>query len=77
MILLRAALAGGGVVMLPTFAAGDELRTGRLVQVLADYAVADMGIHAVYASRRHQSVLMRKMIEFLAQRFDEGAFRGN
>ena len=70
--LLRAALAGGGIVMLPTFAIEEDLRTGRLVQLLSDHEVADMGIHGVYTSRQHQSALMRTMIDFLAQRFDDG-----
>ena len=71
--LLRAALVGGGIAMLPTFAIDEELRSGRLVQLMAEHEIADMGIHAVYTSRHHQSVLMRTMIDFLAQHFDAGA----
>jgi len=70
--LRRAALAGGGIAMLPTFAIDEDLREGRLLPLLSDHEVADMGIHAVYTSRQHQSVLMRTMIDFLAQRFDDG-----
>lgn len=69
--LLSAALASGGIVMMPAFAIDEELRSGRLVQLLADYEIADMGIHAVYTSRQHQSVLMRTMIDFLAHHFED------
>jgi DNA-binding transcriptional LysR family regulator len=74
--LLRATVAGGGIAMLPTFAIGDEIRSGQLVELLADHTIAQMGIHAVYVSRQYQSVLMREMIDFLAQRFDDNKTLG-
>lgn len=70
-VLQRAAVAGGGIVLLPTFAAAELIRSGALVQVLPDHAVADLAIYAVYASRKQMSLTMRTMIDFLAARFGD------
>ncbi|WP_323120246.1 LysR family transcriptional regulator [Burkholderia alba] len=71
LVLLRAALAGAGIALLPTFAAAEPIRAGTLVPVLPDYAAASLNIHAVYASRRQMSLAMRTMIDFLAERFGD------
>jgi DNA-binding transcriptional LysR family regulator len=68
-ILRRAVLAGAGLGMLPTYYVGDDLRTGRLVRVLADYEPEPLGIHAVYLSRRHRPLALQLLLDFLAQRF--------
>ena len=57
--------------MLPTFAASGLIKQGKLVPVLPDYKMADMGIYAVYASRKQMSLAMRSMIDFLVTRFGE------
>ena len=41
--LRQAALAGLGIVMLPTFIIGEDLRSGRLQQVLLDYHPPKIG----------------------------------
>jgi DNA-binding transcriptional LysR family regulator len=66
------AVAGQGVTWQPSFLIGDDLRAGRLVRVMPDYAMADIDILAVYPSRRHVSAKVRAMIDFLAH-----AFRGD
>ena len=68
-ILRRAVLAGAGLGMLPTYYVGDDLRTGRLVRVLADHEPEPLGIHAVYLSRRHRPLALQLLLDFLAQRF--------
>jgi DNA-binding transcriptional LysR family regulator len=68
-ILRRAVLAGGGIGMLPTYALGDDLRSGRLVQLLPDYGTEVLGIHAIYLSRQHQPLALRLLVDFLAARF--------
>ncbi|WP_163999510.1 LysR family transcriptional regulator [Pyxidicoccus caerfyrddinensis] len=64
-----AALAGRGLIWQPTFLIGEDLRAGRLVRVLPDYALPDIDILAVYPSRRHLSAKVRLMIDFLAAQF--------
>jgi DNA-binding transcriptional LysR family regulator len=69
LVLLRAARSGGGIALLPTFAANEALRDGSLVTVLPGYAPPDLDIYAVYASRRQLPAATRALIDFLAERF--------
>jgi DNA-binding transcriptional LysR family regulator len=64
-----AALAGLGIVWQPTFIVGPHLRSGHLVPLLPGYRVPDIDILAVYPSRRHLSMKVRAMIDFLAEEF--------
>jgi len=69
--LKRAAVAGAGIVYLPTMVVIDELRSGALVKVLPEWAPKSGIIHAVYSSRRFLLPSVRQLIDFLAKRFDE------
>jgi len=68
-VLRRAVLSGAGIGMLPTYYLGDELRSGRLVQLLPDHEPDVLGIHAIYLSRRHQPLALRLLVDFLAARY--------
>ena len=61
-----AALAGQGITLQPDFIVGRDVCVGDLIELLPEYDVADIGIHAVYASRKHLSVKVRRLIDFLA-----------
>ncbi len=74
LILQKAAANGLGIVRLPSFSANSLIREGKLVQVLPDYALADMGIYAVYASRKNISSALRGMIDFLISRFESNPY---
>lgn len=65
-----AALGGVGLVRQPSFLVGDELRSGRLVEVLPDYRDRDLGIFAVYPSRTHLSAKVRTFVDFAAAAFN-------
>jgi len=67
--LLRAALAGGGLALQPTYLANPHLADGSLQQVLPDWTLPDMAIHALYTSRRHLSPAVRALLDFLVDRF--------
>lgn len=67
--LREIAIAGRGIVMLPTYMVGEDLRTGRLRRVLADYELPDVPIYAVYLHRRHLSAKVRTFVDFLLDRF--------
>jgi DNA-binding transcriptional LysR family regulator len=70
MIALRnAALAGVGVVQLPTMMVCDQLAQGKLVRLLQDWAPRHEIIHVVFPSRRGLLPLVRALIDYLAQRF--------
>lgn len=64
-----AALGGVGLMRQPLFLAGDDLRAGRLVEVLTEYKSADLGIYAVFPSRKHLSAKVRTFVDFLAESF--------
>ena len=51
--------------MLPTYQVAPLLRSGELVELLPAYTLDELGIHAVYASRRQQSAIMRRFLDFL------------
>ena len=70
MLALRdAAVAGVGVVQLPSMFARAELDSGALVQVLPGWEPRAELIHAVYASRRGQLPAVRALLDHLAQEF--------
>jgi DNA-binding transcriptional LysR family regulator len=68
-LLLEAVRAGAGIAMLPTYQITPLLRSGELVAVLPEYEVEEMGLYAVYASRRQLPTLMRSFLDFLVERF--------
>ncbi|RMX07774.1 LysR family transcriptional regulator [Corticibacter populi] len=63
------ALEGGGIVMQPDFLIGDDLRAGRLVTLLPQYAPRELGIHAVYPSRKQLPQKVRAMVNYLVECF--------
>lgn len=67
--LREVALAGQGIIRPAAFLVGEDLRAGRLVQLLPDYPLADTDLLAVYPSRRHLSAKVRVMIDYLAEAF--------
>jgi DNA-binding transcriptional LysR family regulator len=67
--LCRAAISGSGIALLPTDIAGEALRSGELVPLFAHLKQAEIGIYAVYPSRRHLSAKVRTFVDFLAQQF--------
>ncbi len=68
--LRRAALAGVGVVQLPTLMVCDELATGTLVRLLPGWAPCREIIHVVYPSRRGLLPAVRALIDDLVKGFD-------
>lgn len=67
--LLRAALAGGGLALQPTYLANPHLADGTLQQILPDWKLQDMAIYALYPSRKHLSPAVRSLLDFLVARF--------
>lgn len=69
MALRLAAVAGVGVVQLPTLMLCDELRQGSLVELLPQWVPRSGIIHAVFPSRRGLLPSIRKLVDHLAERF--------
>jgi DNA-binding transcriptional LysR family regulator len=65
-IIRLAALSGAGILFQPHFIVGDDLAAGRLVQLLPEWQSAELGVYAVYPSRKHLSAKVRTFVDFLA-----------
>lgn len=61
-----AALAGLGITQQPGFLVDEDLASGRLVEVLSEQCSREMGIYAVYPSRKHLSLKVRALADYLA-----------
>lgn len=78
-ILREAALAGLGLILMPTWLIGDDLGGGRLRPVLTEWqadvgrqtaaARQEGGIYALYLADRRASAKVHAFTEFLAKRF--------
>ena len=67
--LLMAARAGLGILLQPCELVRDELATGRLVQLLADYPVAARPFHLLHAPDRRMTPKLRSFIDFAIAAF--------
>ncbi len=71
-VLRDAAVKGRGIALLPTFIAGEALRSGKLETVLDDYKAPPLTLYAIYPPTRHLAVKVRLFIDFLVERFSSG-----
>jgi DNA-binding transcriptional LysR family regulator len=67
-VLRAAALAGLGIAKLPDSVVREDLRSGALTRVLADWNSPQGVVHAVFPSRRGLLPAVRAFIDFLAER---------
>lgn len=68
MVLLEAVLADIGISLQPRYSVGAHLRSGTLVQLLPDYEPQQLGIHALYGTRRQMPPALRALLDFLVER---------
>ncbi len=64
-----AALQHQGIVLQPSFLVGAHLDAGALVEVLPAYRSIELGVYAVYPSRKHLTPKVRALIDFLVDAF--------
>lgn len=64
-----AALSHQGVILQPTFLVGEDLAAGRLVELLPEYRSLELGIYAIYPTRKHVAPKVRVLIDFLVKAF--------
>lgn len=63
---VAACVRGTGIQLQPTFLIARELTSGRLVEVLPQYRSIELGIYAVYPTRKFLLPKVRALVEFLA-----------
>ena len=71
-LLRQAAIDGAGIVIQPSFNVWQDIAAGRLVTILDEWDAGELGVFAVFPSRKLLPVKTRLFIDFLA-----GAFRNN
>lgn len=67
-VLLAASALGLGISCQPAFIAADALASGAVCEILRDYPLPELGIHAVLPSNRHVPHRVRVLVDFLAGR---------
>jgi DNA-binding transcriptional LysR family regulator len=67
-ILRAAALSGIGIALLPSWAVGDDLRSGALTRILPGCEPPPSAVYAVYPSNRLMSAKVRAFVDHLARR---------
>lgn len=73
-VLHEWARAGHGLAWRSLWEVDGDLRAGRLVSVLDDFAAPPNGIHAVFPQRRNLALRVRLFIDFLRSRYGEPAY---
>ena len=64
-----AALSHQGVILQPCFLVGRDISNGTLVELMPEYRSGEMGVYAVYPTRKHVPAKVRALIDFLASHF--------
>jgi hypothetical protein len=62
-----------GILIQTSATAWREVAAGRLVPVLEDWRIVDVGVFAVYPHRRHLAAKVRAFVDFLAERLGDDA----
>jgi DNA-binding transcriptional LysR family regulator len=61
-------LAGQGIALQPIFQVGPDIKAGKLVTFLPEWSGPTFGIHAVYPSRKHLSLKVKTLIDYLIEK---------
>jgi len=62
--LLEALREGIGIGRLPTFVAGPDVKTGRLVKLFESYSLPDFTFYAVFPERQYLPAKVRAFLDF-------------
>lgn len=62
-----AALAHQGIILQPDFLVHADLRSGALVELMPQFRAAELGIFAVYPTRKQLPLKVRRLVDFLLQ----------
>jgi len=68
-VITTMALGGLGVAMAPAFLFADALGSADLREILKNWRVPGLPIHALYLARRHVPARIRLFVEYIAQAF--------
>lgn len=71
--ILALVLKDAGIFLAPDYIVEDDLKTGRLIQLLPDYTTPGTPVYAVYPHSRYLSAKTRTFVDFLASRCSHSA----
>jgi DNA-binding transcriptional LysR family regulator len=66
-VLRELALAGCGILALPTFLIEEDIAAGRLVTLFDDWSLGEFHLFAVYLSRKFLPAKVRVFIDFIVE----------
>lgn len=66
-VLREAALAGVGLVQLPSYVLSQDIKTGDLVPLLTGHEADNRDVFAVYPASRHLSPKVRAFVDYLVE----------
>jgi len=66
---VQAAELGLGLACVPAFVAGEALRSGRLIRLLASFEPDPYDVHVLYPHSRHLAAKVRLLVDFLSERY--------
>lgn len=69
-----AALEHQGIILQPTFLVHEDLRSGKLKELLPEYKAVELGVYALYTSRKQLPLKLRHLLDFLAESFRKPAW---
>tara|TARA_R110001599_G_scaffold46871_1_gene136809 strand:+ start:3076 stop:3963 length:888 start_codon:yes stop_codon:yes gene_type:complete len=65
------AIRDQGIILQPSFLVAEAINRGELVEVLPEYKSIQLGIYAVYPSRKHIPLKTRALVEFLNEKLQQ------
>ena len=74
---LAAALAHQGIILQPDFLVHEELRSGALVELMPEFKGAELGIFAVYPTRKQLPLRVRRLVDFLVEALHNPSWQEN
>ncbi len=66
------ALSHQGIILQPDFLVGADLAAGSLVEVMPEYRSTELGIYAIYPTRKFVAPKVRALVDFLSEKFSGG-----
>ncbi len=67
----EAAVAGGGIINVPSFIAQPQVAEGKLVRVLEHCVLPSTELYALYPSRRFQVMKVKAFIDYMMEQLEE------
>jgi len=64
-----AALEDQGVVLQPDFLVGADIKRGLLMQLMPEFRSIELGVYAVFPTRKHLPLKTRYLVDFLVENF--------